>query len=119
MKVAMAVWAFASIPAVGFVIMKTTGFFNGRDYAAAKLGALGTVFLPIVGVSGAVTAFALIPAGLIASFLLRQPSWRSVFAEYSAAGEPLTADEANADGSEADSVAPVAEKVEAEDLVAR
>lgn len=81
-KVLLLLWTALGIPAGAFVIMKTTGIFNGRSYAEARRAAIGTMILSVVGTPGLVTAFALIPAGALALYLLNRPSWKAVFAEF-------------------------------------
>lgn len=81
-KVLGTLWTIAGVLAGGYVALQTLSVFNGKDYAKARLAAIGTLGLPVVGLVGGVTAFALVPIGAAAWWLLRQPSWQAGFAEF-------------------------------------
>ena len=64
----------------GFVALQSLSVFKGKDYGKARMAAIGTLVLPIVGLTGGITAFALVPIGAAAWWLLRQPAWQAGFA---------------------------------------
>ena len=78
-KGALILWTLLGIPAAAYVGIKSAGLFNGRNYSDARCGAIGTMFLPLLGQPGAVTAFALVPAGIMALVLLKRQDWRVTF----------------------------------------
>jgi len=76
---AQAVWTIGGVVAGIFLAIQAAGFFNGASCRHARVAAAGSLALPLLGTAGAVTAFALIPLGLVAWFLLRQPEWQMLF----------------------------------------
>ena len=96
-KAALVIWTFVGIPAAAYVGMKIAGIFNGRSYADARLGVFGTMLLPLAGQPGAVTAFALIPAGILALLLLRQAD--RPIADAAEEASPEISDESESAGS--------------------
>ena len=81
LKVLGIVWTIAGAGAAGYVALQALSIFKGKDYNNAQLAALGALALPFVGLTGGVTAFALIPIGGAAWWLLRQPAWKAAFEE--------------------------------------
>jgi hypothetical protein len=80
-------WTIAGVVGGAFVALRSLSVFQGKDFAKARFAAIGTLVLPAVGLTGGVTAFALVPIGAAAWWLLRQPSWQAGFANFGA--EPI------------------------------
>lgn len=81
-KILGILWTIAGVLGGGFVALQSLSVFKGKDYAKARVAAIGTLVLPIVGLTGGVTAFALVPIGAAAWWLLRQPAWQAGFAQF-------------------------------------
>ncbi len=88
-KVLGILWTIAGALAAAYVAMQTLSFFGGKDYAKAKTASLGTLLLPLVGLTGGITAFALVPIGAAGWWLLRKPSWQAGFAEFAPPAQEL------------------------------
>ena len=80
LKVLGILWTTAGAVAAGYVTLRAYSIFKGRDYEKAQKAALGALVLPFIGLTGGVTAFALLPIGGAAWWLLRQPDWKAAFA---------------------------------------
>ena len=77
-----AIWLLAGVAAGGFLVFKATSLINGRSYQSSRIAALGSLALPLLGSAGAVTAFALIPLGAFAFYLLKQHDTQVLFADF-------------------------------------
>ena len=80
LKVLGILWTTAGAVAAEYVALRAFSIFKGRDYEKARKAALGALVLPFIGLTGGVTAFALLPIGGAAWWLLRQAEWRAAFA---------------------------------------
>ena len=92
LKIAGILWNLAGIAAAGYAAFHCYSIFNGRSLAKSQKAAIATLVLPLIGLTGGVTAFALLPIGAAAFFLFRAPAWQAAFADYAvleAAAEPL------------------------------
>ena len=87
-KVLGIVWTIAGVVAAGYVAVQALSIFKGKNYEKAYRAAIGTLALPFIGLTGGVTAFALVPFGAAAWWLLRQPSWQAGFAPVDVENEP-------------------------------
>jgi hypothetical protein len=72
-------WTIAGIVGGIFLAVQAIGFFNGASCRQARFAAAGSLALPLLGAAGAVTAFALIPLGILSLILLRQSEWQLLF----------------------------------------
>jgi hypothetical protein len=91
-KLAGVTWSLAGIAAAGYAAFQSAAVLNGRSLAAARKAAVATLILPLIGLTGGVTAFALLPIGAVAFFLFRSADWQSAFADHAvleAAAEPI------------------------------
>ncbi|RYD84445.1 MAG: hypothetical protein EOP84_05460 [Verrucomicrobiaceae bacterium] len=75
-------WNIAGIGAAAYLIMEATGMINGRSYAKARLAGFGALLLPLLGSPGLVTVFALLPIGLLTTYLLKQTDWQVLFQDW-------------------------------------
>ena len=72
-------WTLAGLGAGAYVIYNASFMVNARSYTKAKIAARGALVLPLFGLAGAITGFALVPVGALAMLLLRQPHWMAAF----------------------------------------
>ena len=79
LKALRLVWNLAGIVGAGYLIVMAIGMIKGRHFTQARTAALGAIFLPLLGSHGLVSAFALLPIGLAATYLLKQTAWQSLF----------------------------------------
>lgn len=93
-KAAKVLWTLAGIAGAAFVGGHAFSLLGMRSHAQARLAALGALALPLVATNGAITAFALVPAGVIALVMLRRPEYRSAFPDGMEAAEPASFDAA-------------------------
>jgi hypothetical protein len=92
LKLAGVTWTVAGVAAACYVAFQSMAIFNGRSLARARNAAVATLILPLIGLTGGVTAFALLPIGALAYFLFRSADWQSAFADHAvleAAAEPI------------------------------
>jgi hypothetical protein len=66
-------WTSVGAMAGAYVFYNAAHMIGARSFQKARIAA--------VGVLGAITAFALVPAGALAFLLLRQPDWKAAFAD--------------------------------------
>ena len=81
-KVLRLLWNIAGIGAAAYLILEATGMINGRSYAQARFAGFGALLLPLLGSPGLVTVFALLPIGLLTTYLLRQSDWQVLFRDW-------------------------------------
>lgn len=74
-------WNIAGIGAAAYLAFNAAGMINGRNYNQSRMAGYGALLLPLLGAPGLVTAFALLPLGLLATYLLRQPDWQALFSD--------------------------------------
>jgi hypothetical protein len=81
-KVAGIVWTVAGVLAGIFVALQALAIFRRRDLDQARMAAVGVLVLPSLGLVGGISAFALVPLGVGAYWLLRQPAWYGQFLDF-------------------------------------
>lgn len=92
LKAAGILWTLVGIAAAGYAAFQGYSIFNGRSLVKARKAAIAALLLPLIGLTGGVTAFALLPIGGAAFFLFRSPAWQAAFADAAAleaAAEPI------------------------------
>ena len=92
LKTAGIIWTLAGVATAGFAGWLASSILNGRSLVRSRKAALITLILPFIGLSGGVTAFALLPIGGLAWYLFRLPEWQAAFADSAvleAATEPI------------------------------
>lgn len=92
LKAAAVAWTIAGVAAAGYAGWLASSIINGRSLARSQKAALVTLILPLIGVTGGITAFALLPIGGLAYYLFRAPEWQAAFADTAvleAAAEPV------------------------------
>jgi hypothetical protein len=72
-------WTVAGFLAGGYVAYNTWFMFHARDFTKARTAAIGALVLPLVGITGLITGFALIPLGAAILLLFRLPNWQAAF----------------------------------------
>ncbi len=72
-------WTFAGIVGAGYVIYNGSYFLNARSIARSRIAARGAMVLPLLGLTGFITVFALVPLGAFTFWLLKQPTWMAPF----------------------------------------
>lgn len=82
LKLLRLLWNLAGIGAAAYLIFQAVGMINGRTYAQARVAGIGAIILPLFGSPGAVTAFALLPLGLLVTYLLKQADWQALFGDF-------------------------------------
>jgi hypothetical protein len=85
LKLFRLVWNLAGIGGAAYLAFQAVGMVNGRSYTQARIAAIGGLLLPLLGSPGAVTAFALIPLGLLTTYLLKQIDWQILFQDFAPA----------------------------------
>ncbi len=103
-KSAKVLWTLAGIGGAGFVGCHAAFLLGARSYQKARLAAFGALLLPLIATNGIVTAFALVPAAVVALALLRQPAYRAAFPD----GEIAEVEAVNE--TEAEGYAPTSEE---------
>lgn len=104
LKVARLLWTVAGIGGSAYLAFQAAGMINGRSYQQARIAGIGALLLPLLGSPGTVTAFALLPLGLLVHFLLKQSDWQMLFRDamtYETSEEALTETEAEVEAYEA------------------
>lgn len=71
------------------VILCACYLINLRDFQKARVAGYGALLLPVLGGTGAVTAWALLPLGISLVLLLRTQTWRAAFRSERARGDAL------------------------------
>lgn len=79
-------WSAAGFLAGAYVAYNAFFMVNARDFQKARVAAIGALVLPLLGMTGIITAFALIPVGALTLVVLRQPEWKAAFG-YQVEGE--------------------------------
>jgi hypothetical protein len=74
-------WTSVGAIAGAYVFYNAAHMIRARSFQKARIAAVGALALPLFGVLGPITAFALLPAGTLAFVLLRQPDWKAAFAD--------------------------------------
>jgi hypothetical protein len=74
-------WTSVGAIAGAYVFYNAAHMIRARSFQKARVAAIGALALPLFGVLGPITAFALVPAGLAAFLLLRHPDWKAAFAD--------------------------------------
>lgn len=80
-KAAKILWTLAGIAGAAFVGGHAFSVLSARSHAKARVAALGAIVLPLMATNGVITAFALVPVGVLTLVLLRQPQFRAAFAD--------------------------------------
>jgi hypothetical protein len=99
-------WTVAGFLAGAYVAYNAIFMLHARDFAKTRIAAIGAILLPLVGVTGLITGFALVPLGAAVLLLLRLPEWKAAFGIETAAPldleieEPLAVAEAVPVGAE-------------------
>jgi hypothetical protein len=81
MKAAKIAWTLAGVAGGAFVAFQALSIIQGRSFRKGRLAAMGALALPLLGVSGPITAWPLLPVGIIALALLHSPGWKEAFAD--------------------------------------
>ena len=92
LKCAGIIWSVAGVAAAGYAAWLGYSIINGRSLLRSQKAARLTLLLPLVGLTGGVTAFALLPIGALALYLFRSAEWQAAFADSAvleAAMEPI------------------------------
>jgi hypothetical protein len=99
-------WTVAGFLAGAYVGYNAIFMVNARDFTKARMAAIGALILPLVGVTGLITGFALIPLGAAILLLFRLPEWKAAFGIETPASldleveEPMAVEEAVPVGAE-------------------
>jgi hypothetical protein len=72
-------WTVAGFLAGGYVAYNAWFMMGARDFAKARTAAIGSIALPLVGITGLITGFLLVPLGAAAVLLFRLPEWQAAF----------------------------------------
>jgi hypothetical protein len=92
LKFAGITWSVAGVTAAGYAAWLGYSIINGRSLLRSQKAAQLTLILPLIGLTGGVTAFALLPIGGLAFYLFRSSAWQAAFADTAvlqAAMEPV------------------------------
>jgi len=72
-------WSAAGFVGGAYVLYNAISMVNAKCFNKARVAAIGALILPLLGVNGIITAFALLPVGAIAVVLLRSEHWKAAF----------------------------------------
>lgn len=92
LKTAGIIWNLAGMGAGIYAALQSFAIINARSLAKAQKAAIAALVLPLIGLTGGVTAFALLPIGAVAFFLFKSADWQMAFADFAvleAAAEPI------------------------------
>ncbi len=73
-------WCAVGFIGSAYVIYNAVSMLNAKCFNKARIAAIGALILPLLGVNGIITAFALLPIGALAVVLLRKAEWQAAFA---------------------------------------
>ena len=92
LKTAGIAWTLAGVAGAGYAGWLASSIFHGRSLTRSRKAAVTGLLLPLLGVTGGITAFALLPISALAWHLFRLPEWQAFFADSAAleaAAEPV------------------------------
>jgi len=93
-------WYAAGVGGGVALIVCACFLINRRDYPKARMAGYGALLLPLLGGTGVITAWALLPLGMLLVFLLRTEAWREAFRSEDSPANPSSGFVLPAEGEE-------------------